>query len=61
MFGFGITEIIAVLAIAILLFGAPLVRRAGKSLGETVREARRVAREFYEPAFDGRRKDNHES
>jgi len=42
----GSTEIIIILLILIVIFGASLVKRLGKASGETLREIKGVKKEF---------------
>ena len=46
MFGFGIQEIAIVLAIALLLFGPSQLPKLGRSIGQTIKEFRGVAKEL---------------
>ena len=45
MFGLGATEIGIIVAIILLLFGPKQIPRFAKSIGETIRELRRIGNE----------------
>lgn len=45
MFGIGLPEILVILLVFVLLFGADKLPNIGKNLGEGVRELRRIAGE----------------
>lgn len=48
----GPTEIIVILLIAVLIFGPRQLPKLGASLGETLREFRKVGKEFTEARDD---------
>lgn len=56
MFGFlkniGTTEILIIVLILILLFGAKAITRLGKTGGETVREMKKAKKEFTDALDD---------
>ncbi|MCG3176064.1 MAG: Sec-independent protein translocase protein TatAy [Candidatus Omnitrophica bacterium] len=45
MFGIGLTELLVILLICLLLFGANRLPEIGKSLGEGIREFKRAMKE----------------
>ena len=47
MFGFGMQEIVIVLAVALLLFGPSQLPKLGRSIGQTIKEFRGVAKELH--------------
>lgn len=46
MFGLGFAELAVIAAIAILFFGAPLIRRTAKQLGGALREGKKAVSEL---------------
>jgi sec-independent protein translocase protein TatA len=46
MFGLGIWELLLLLAVIVLIFGANRLPRLGRALGESVKEVRSVSREI---------------
>lgn len=46
MFGIGLSELLLILLVCVLLFGANKLPEIGKNLGEGVREFRRAAKEL---------------
>ena len=50
MFGIGISELLVILLICLLLFGAGRLPEIGKSLGEGIREFKRAMRDAQEDA-----------
>jgi sec-independent protein translocase protein TatA len=48
MFGIGISELLVILLVCLLLFGANRLPEIGKSLGEGIREFKKTVREASE-------------
>lgn len=58
MFGIGMPELLVILLICLLLFGANRLPEIGKSLGEGIREFKRAMKDAADDA--GRPKDDNE-
>lgn len=58
MFGIGFSELLVILLICLLLFGAGRLPEIGKSLGEGIREFKRAMREAREDDAPKIKEDN---
>jgi sec-independent protein translocase protein TatA len=58
MFGIGFSELLVILLICLLLFGAGRLPEIGKSLGEGIREFKRAMREAREDEAPKIKEDN---
>lgn len=56
IFGLGIPELVIILVIVLLLFGAPAIPKLGKAIGETVNMARKGMKEGDEKKEDKEKK-----
>ncbi len=60
MAGLGVTELLVILAIVVLLFGGSKLPKLGQSLGESIANFKRGAKEAEKPSGDSKKieKDN---
>ena len=58
MFGIGIQELIVILLICLLLFGAAKLPEIGRSLGKAIREFKKAAKELRNDTEDSAKEED---
>ena len=61
MFGVGLPELLVILLVCLLLFGANRLPEIGKSLGEGIREFKKALREGSDGGSKSKKDDDHAS
>jgi len=56
MFGIGMPELLVILLIALLIFGAARLPEVGRALGKTIRELKKGMKEIDESSKEDKRK-----